>query len=181
MPQFRDVSNLTSPLVIKPRRLRRRGIVVHETIGINSLHYLQVGSIQDGRYVSADYLIARNGDVFQITPPGYCANHSGQARWNGYQESDTTINQGFIGVELENNPELGQRCTNAQYIALAWLIRRLMSAWPIDIRNIVGHYQVALPVGRKTDPITLDWTVLSHEMMLPSIEAGEYHPESELS
>lgn len=178
---FKDVSMSTAPNVIGRRVLPRRGIVLHETIGTNSLSYLQGGSVADGRRVSCDYLIGRKGNIWQITPPGYYGFHSGIARHGGYQEKDHSINQGYVGIEFENKPALGQEITTEQYIAGAFLIRRLCSAWPIPLTAIVGHSAVALPVGRKTDPITLNWVMLTNELIYPSVESHQYVIDGELS
>ena len=181
MYTFKDVSADTNREVIGMRTILRRGILLHETIGFSSLHYLQGGALSEGKKVSADYLISRTGDIYQITPPGYYAFHSGVARWQLYQESDRSINQGFVGVELENNPSMGERIPAPEYIALAWLIRQLCAVFEIDVRNIVGHYQVALPSGRKSDPVTLNWVMLTDELMSPSRESLQLHVSGKLS
>lgn len=181
MSKFINVSHDTPPIVLGKRKLKRRGIVIHETIGIDSLAYLQGGSIRDGRRVSADFLIGKTGFIWQITPPGYFAFGSGIARWRGYQEEDHTINQGFYQVELENDPNRNQVIGTSQYIALAWLIRRLCTYVPIDFRDVIGHYQCALPVGRKTDPISLNWPMLTVECLSPSKEHKDYTADGELS
>ena len=181
MYTFIDVSAATSNEVTARRTLPRKGIVLHETIGDDSLSWLQGGSARAGRPASADYLIDRLGNVYQITRAGYYAYHTGIARWQLQQEPDRSLNQTFVGIEFENNPELGERIQTAQYIAGAWLIRRLMSYFPIDVRNVVGHYQVALPSGRKSDPVTLNWVILTQELILPSVEANEFHVAGDLS
>jgi N-acetylmuramoyl-L-alanine amidase len=178
---FKDVSEYTSPQVLGKRLNSRRGIVIHETIGFDSLTWLQGGSALVGRPASSDFLISKQGIIYQITPPGSFAYHSGPAKWRGYQEPDTSINQGFYGIELENEPTRGQRINTVQYIGLAWLVRLLVSHSPIDLRDIAGHGQVALPPGRKTDPITLNWMMLTSELIHPSNEANLYEFRGELS
>lgn len=175
MYTYRDVSAATSKDVGGFRVVKRKGIVLHETIGINSLYWLQGGSALAGRPASADFLIDRKGDVFQLTQPGRFAFHTGVARWQLQQDPDRSLSQSFIGIELENHPDNGQKVTTEQYIACAWLIRRLISYHPIDIRNIVGHYQVALPAGRKSDPLTLNWAMLTQELINPSVEADSLY------
>jgi N-acetylmuramoyl-L-alanine amidase len=179
MHSYIDMSASTKKGVIRPRVLPRVGILLHETIGNNSLAYLQGGSLAVGNPVSADYLLGRTGEIYQLTPPGWFAWHSGVARWRDYQEGDRSINQGFI--EIENNPTLGQKIDNLQYIALGFLVRRLIMAWNIDVRNVVGHAQVALPSGRKSDPATLNWVMLTSELVSPSMEQSYYQVRGELS
>lgn len=180
MPNYFDVSNTTSDTVMGKRRLDRRGIVIHTTEGINSLHWLQGYSALSGKPASSDFLIARNGDIMQIIPPGHFSYHSGQARHNLYQEPDRSINQGYYGIELENNRLDGQSVTDPQYISLAWLCRTLIVARWLDLRNIVGHYQIALPQGRKQDPSGFNWEQLTAEMLNPSPEWRNYRLMGEL-
>jgi len=170
MPEYIDVSASTSPTVRRKRTLARRGIVIHTTEGTNSLAWLQGGSAIAGEPASSDFLISRKGDIYQIIPPGEYSFHSGRARHELYQEQDTTINQGFYGIELENSEELGQRVTNAQYISLAWLCRMLITVNMMPVYNIEGHGRVALPPGRKHDPSGFDWTIFTTELINPSRE-----------
>lgn len=170
MYQYIDVSQRTALTVTSTRRYPRRGIVIHESIGTDSISWLQGGSARDGRPASADYLIRRDGDILQITRPGWYAYHTGVARWQLQQESDRSLNQSFIGIELENKPEDGERVTGPQYIACAALVARLIATYHIDMRNIVGHYQIALPAGRKSDPVTFNWSMFTVELIMPSPE-----------
>lgn len=165
-----DVSKKTKDTVTRRRDKRRQGIVLHETIGIDSLSWLQGGSATVGRSASSDFLIARDGTIYQITKPGYYSFHAGKSRWRLIQDSDYTLNQSFVGIELENHPGRGQKITDPQYIACAALIRKLITQHGIPILNLVGHYQVALPHGRKSDPVTLDYAILTREMINPSPE-----------
>lgn len=170
MYKYINVSQRTALTVTAIRKQKRRGIVIHETIGRDSLAWLQGGSALDGRPASADFLIRRDGDILQITRPGWYAYHTGVARWQLMQESDRTLNQSFVGIELENLPSAGDVITTEQYIACAALMARLVAVHELDMRNIVGHYQIALPAGRKSDPTTLNWSLLTREFNMPSFE-----------
>lgn len=180
MPQYLDLHLNTSPTVYRQRVLRRRGIVIHTTEGTSSLAWLQGGSAVAGRPASADFLINRRGDIMQLIAPGYYSFHSGQARHGLYQEPDRSINQGYYGIELEQSLALGQKVTNLQYIGLAFITRVLVTIGDFDLRNIVGHYQVALPQGRKQDPTGFDWGIFTTEVINPSIEWRDHKFESEL-
>jgi N-acetyl-anhydromuramyl-L-alanine amidase AmpD len=174
MPEYINDSASTSTSVIGHRKLRRRGIVIHTTEGLNSLHWLQGNSALTGMPASADFLIDRNGDIHQITLPGWFAYHSGRARWGLYQEADTTINQGFYGIELENSKLDGQKVTDAQYISLAWLVRLLITVNHMEFSNLTDHRSVALPAGRKSDPSGFDFTIFTHELLYPSPDWDGY-------
>ena len=151
----------------------RRGIVVHGTDGVDSLDWLQREERDPSKKSSSDWLIARNGNLYKLTPRGYYAFHSGLARWNGYQEFDGSINRGFIGIELEQTPTVDGKVTDLQYISLAALVREAMRSLQIDPRNVAGHWEVCIPVGRKTDPWLFSWSTMWREVAAPSVNAPD--------
>lgn len=171
--KYIDVSAKTDPS-LKPRRtVRRRGIVIHTTMGYDSLSWLQRDSIQAGRPASADFLIARNGDIYQITEPGTHAWHTGRARWRTHMDQDGSLSHSYVGIEIESAEHRGQYMTSLQYIACAALVRKLVQQHGIGVDNIVGHWQVAMPRGRKQDPMKFDTAVFAQELLSPSKEARE--------
>jgi len=66
------------------------------------------------------------------------------------------LNQLLMGVELECAEN--ERCTLLQLDSLAETIvlegYRYMWRWPY---YIVGHYELARPLGRRSDPHGFDW------------------------
>jgi len=103
----------------------------------------------DGLKVSAHFLIRRNGEIIQFVPCAKRAWHAGISQWHGRER----CNDFSIGIELEGADN--EDFTDAQYLSLAKLTRRLRRAYPI--REIVGHSDIA--PGRKTDPGPhFDWT-----------------------
>lgn len=170
--EYRDVSANTVEGLLSPRRFPRRLIVLHETIGVRSLGWLQSGSLAKGSPASCDFLISRVGDIFQIGRPGYYTYHTGTARWQLYQDPDYSLNMSGVGIELENLPSAGQAITSSQYIACGALCRELIFKHKLRLTNIVGHYEIALPRGRKSDPQTLNWQMLSQEILLSSPESA---------
>ena len=62
----------------------------------------------------------------------------------------------LMGIELECTES--QQCTYQQHDSLADLIVELGIAhgwrWPY---YLIGHYEVALPVGRRSDPLGFLW------------------------
>jgi N-acetylmuramoyl-L-alanine amidase len=167
---YKDVSRDTALTAMSKRTLPRRGIVLHETAGRDSLAWLQRHEADPRKRSSADFLISRDGDIYQICAAYQYTFHSGKARWKLYQELDGSINQGFYGIEFENMPELGQVLTTEQYIAGAGLMRVLIARADLPLTNICGHYECALPLGRKQDPATLNWAMLTDELLSPSPE-----------
>jgi len=99
--------------------------------------------------VSAHFLIRRNGAVEQYVACDRRAWHAGLSCWNGRER----CNDFSIGIELEGCDEAPFE--EAQYAALAHLLRVLRHAYPIAA--VVGHAEIA--PGRKTDPgPCFDWS-----------------------
>jgi len=101
--------------------------------------------------VSAHFLIERDGQVTQFVSCQERAWHAGQSCFG---ERDN-CNDFSIGIELEGTDELPY--SDAQYAALAQLIRVLQLAYPeLNSQRICGHSDIA--PGRKTDPgPAFDW------------------------
>lgn len=105
------------------------------------------------RRVSSHFLIRRDGELIQFVPCGYRAWHAGESQWGNRHR----CNDFSIGVELEGTDDLPFE--EAQYLVLARLVATLRAAYPIT--DCVGHCDIALPRGRKTDPGPhFDWAHL---------------------
>ena len=107
-------------------------------------------TIAGGR-VSAHVLIRRDGEIVQYVPFTQRAWHAGKSEYCGR----TACNDFSVGIELEGTDEVPYE--NAQYEALAALIKALLAAYPSLSRDrIAGHSDIA--PGRKTDPgPSFDW------------------------
>ena len=97
-----------------------------------------------GLTVSSHFLIRRDGELVQFVPCRLRAWHAGASQWNGRQR----CNDFSIGIELEGSDDVPFE--ERQYEALGRLIGVLRDAYPIA--ECVGHHDIALPRGRKTDP-----------------------------
>ncbi|MFZ5589445.1 MAG: 1,6-anhydro-N-acetylmuramyl-L-alanine amidase AmpD [Pseudomonadota bacterium] len=104
-----------------------------------------------GLRVSAHALIRRDGGIVQYVPFHKRAWHAGESCFAGR----TRCNDFSIGIELEGCDDAPYE--DAQYTALAALLRALLAAYPdLSTERIVGHCDIA--PGRKTDPGPLfDW------------------------
>lgn len=110
--------------------------------------------------VSAHYCIDTNGDVTALVDEDKRAWHAGVSFWRGH----TDINARSIGIELVNpGHEYGYEPFPEQQIAaLIELAKDILSRYPIEARNVVGHSDVA--PTRKTDPGELfPWQRLADE------------------
>jgi N-acetyl-anhydromuramoyl-L-alanine amidase len=101
--------------------------------------------------VSAHALIRRDGQIVQYVPFGARAWHAGESQFEGKR----ACNDFSIGIEVEGTDEIAYE--DAQYDALAHLIRMLLIAYPsLAKERLVGHSDIA--PGRKTDPgPAFDW------------------------
>jgi N-acetyl-anhydromuramoyl-L-alanine amidase len=94
--------------------------------------------------VSSHFLIRRNGELIQFVPCSRRAWHAGQSEWRGRSR----CNDFSIGVEVEGADD--QVFADSQYAMLATLASELLKKYPI--KDCVGHSDIAVPPGRKTDP-----------------------------
>ncbi len=114
--------------------------------------------------VSAHFFLRRDGTLVQFVECERRAWHAGVSQWWGRER----CNDFSIGIEIEGADDVAY--TEAQYRALARLLRALVRRYPI--RGIAGHEHIA-PV-RKTDPgPSFDWVELRRAARLPrSLFAG---------
>lgn len=94
--------------------------------------------------VSAHYLVARDGTIYQLVEESRRAWHAGAGSWKGRGD----LNSRSIGIELDNDgtePFAGP-LIESLLLLLDDLVRRLR----IPRDNIVGHADIA--PGRKVDP-----------------------------
>ncbi|MBI5918972.1 MAG: 1,6-anhydro-N-acetylmuramyl-L-alanine amidase AmpD [Nitrosomonadales bacterium] len=95
-----------------------------------------------GLKVSAHFLIRRDGGITQFVPCNLRAWHAGVSEWRGRSR----CNDFSLGIELEGTDDTP--FTDAQYVALIRLTRRLRRRYPLT--DITGHSDIA--PSRKTDP-----------------------------
>lgn len=81
------------------------------------------------------------------------------------------MSEQLLGVELECHPDL--RVTWQQYDSLANLVVSEGAywgwRWPYCI---LGHYAVARPRGRRSDPTDFEWGTLMGRLYVRALEAG---------
>ncbi|KND54279.1 N-acetylmuramoyl-L-alanine amidase AmpD [Candidatus Burkholderia verschuerenii] len=111
-----------------------------------------------GTRVSAHFVIRRGGAIEQFVSCDERAWHAGVSSFFGRER----CNDFSIGIELEGSDHVPFE--DAQYDALAALVRIVVKRYPIDA--LAGHSDIA--PGRKTDPGPhFDWQRLRHESALP--------------
>jgi N-acetyl-anhydromuramyl-L-alanine amidase AmpD len=134
------------------------GALLHTTSGTSSLAWLLAGSARAGTPASADFLIDRDGHRHALCRKGYYPYHAGQstAIIQGRRFQGDQISAVLLGIEMEQVGE--QEVTYEQFDSCAELI--VISGltygwrWPY---TLMGHYEVARPVGRRSDPQGFQW------------------------
>lgn len=117
-------------------------IVIHYT-GDNSLQGALSWLCSRESGVSSHLVIAKDGTVYQLIPFNQGAWHAGVSEYDGRKY----VNSFSVGIE---NQGMGDVWPDAQVEANRAVIEALGKAYPID--DIVGHSDVAMPPGRKSDP-----------------------------
>lgn len=123
-------------------------IILHHTASNNTaadLATLRSPSAQ----VSAHYLIGKDGTIYQLVKDGMRAWHAGVSALHGVP---TDVNSRSIGIEITNDGSGKTPFTEAQYRALEKLVPWLAKTYKVPMGNLLGHKDVAIPKGRKTDP-----------------------------
>jgi N-acetyl-anhydromuramyl-L-alanine amidase AmpD len=151
---------IDAPLPIRNKEFRdttKNYIILHNDGGGN---YNIARRTLIKRRLSYHYYIKTDGTIIKLLDPKYQASHVGYSYWNGMFR----INRYSIGICFENNGNTN--FTNKQYYSSAWLITELQKRFPDQTSHtIIGHSDVALPLGRKADPGKLfDWKRLQYNM-----------------
>lgn len=160
------------------RRVKTEYLILHTTEGefLGSLRKIR-------RHAQANFLIDRDGVVYQIVHPDYWANHAGNSRWDGKE------NLSDISIGIENVGYHYAPLTERQYSSLRSLVKYLQRKYKISDENVLAHFQVAYAVnrwtggrkarGRKKDAINIDWRKLGirHRTDDPDVRAGSVKPD----
>ena len=108
--------------------------------------------------VSCHYFIKNNGDIIKIVPESYTAWHVGKSSWGNYK----SLNRYSVGVEIANpGHEFNYKYfTKKQIISILKLSHYLIRKYKINIKNILGHSDVA-PERKKDPGEKFPWKYLS--------------------
>ncbi len=118
-------------------------VVIHHT-GSDSADRALRTLVDPLREVSAHYLIARDGTIFQLVDERARAWHVGESKWG----PNADINSSSLGIELDNNGD--EPFPEAQISALLRLLTDIEERYHIPRENVLGHADVA--PKRKIDP-----------------------------
>ena len=108
--------------------------------------------------VSCHYFIKNNGEIIKIVPESYVAWHAGKSSWGNHK----SLNKDSIGIEIANpGHDLNYKYfTKKQIISILKLSHYLIRKYKIDIKNILGHSDIA-PERKKDPGEKFPWKYLS--------------------
>ena len=127
-------------------------VVLHSTAGTTLESAVAKFQSPKSR-VSAHFVVGKDGRVVQMVPVEMQAWHAGVSSLDGVSE----VNAYSVGIEMVNRNDGADPYPNAQYRAVAGIVRRLRAVCDIPDARIVSHAQIALPQGRKSDPLGFDF------------------------
>lgn len=143
-------------------------VILHQTSNDHAEDALRTLT-DPARQVSAHYLIARDGTVFQLVDEQRRAWHAGASWWGG----NTDLNSASIGIELDNNGD--EPFAETQIARLLDLLGELRDRYRIPAANFIGHGDIA--PRRKVDPSRhFPWERLAQQgfgLWCQQPEAGE--------
>lgn len=127
-----------------------RLIVLHATADRGNEEGAESWMQNPGSQVSAHLLIRRDGSVTRLVPDQRRAWHAGHGDWPGVED----INSASLGWEIANRNDGREEYTEAQYQAVAHLLRHYLPQG-LTRSDVVGHHMV--DPRRKTDPDGWRW------------------------
>ena len=110
--------------------------------------------------VSAHYTIGKDGRIVQHVRNRDRAWHAGKSAWKGVPNT----NNYAIGIELVNLNDGQDTYPDEQHQANVRLCAYLCRKYNIKPEDIMGHLDIAIPKGRKTDPRGYDLKLLRREV-----------------
>ncbi len=134
-------------------------IVIHATAN-RSLEGAITWFSNPSAMVSAHYTIGKDGRIVQHVREEDRAWHAGGSKWKGVPN----VNNFALGIELVNLNDGDDPYPELQHEANIELCAYLCRRHAIKPDNIMGHLDVAVPKGRKTDPRGYDLQRLRNEV-----------------
>ena len=106
--------------------------------------------------VSYHVLIGRQGTVYRIVDESRKAWHAGKAKWDGHDD----VNGCSLGLSFANKHDGVEALTPVQIAVARDIVAGWRKKYP-GIRAVTTHAAVAIPAGRKTDPLNSPGFLLS--------------------
>lgn len=142
-------------LRLSPNSQPRNGIpitaiVMHTTGGGTAEGTLSWFEQTESR-VSSHVVIDKDGTIWRCVPDDQIAWHAGKSQlWRDTRVNLFSLSVELVGVDVHTYPP-------AQLDAAAQWVAEKSIQFQVPLNRIVGHADVALPYGRKTDPENFPW------------------------
>lgn len=143
-------SAIKSPHYSSRREITIDTIVIHATATDNMQSVINWFTNPQSK-TSAHYVVGKSGSIIRLVDEKHAAWHVGKSYM-------PRANLRSVGVELVNKNDGIDEYTEEQIRSLKELIRNIMGRHRIVY--LVGHYEIARPVGRKSDPRNLNMQAL---------------------
>lgn len=151
-------------------------LVLHATVEPTTEGTMNI-FLTPARRVSAHFVVGRDGRVVQMVPVERRAWHAGPSILDGV----SSVNDYSVGIEMVNLNNGKDPYTDAQIHAVAGILRFLRSRYAIPDSRVVSHASIALPAGRKSDPVGFDFArVCALARTEPALAPRLTVPEGEL-
>lgn len=129
-------------------------IVVHSTV-IPTLKETTEAFCRVKSQVSSHFTIGKDGSIVEHVSTFDRAWHAGVSKT---KDGRNNVNNFSIGIELVNLDDGKDPYPEAQVKALRYLILALKRRFPL--KYVTSHEYIALPHGRKVDPLGFPWEKL---------------------
>lgn len=143
-------------------------IVLHSDASASAKASLDWIKSRDSK-VSYHTLIDRDGTAYKLVEPARRAWHAGASEFQGRKDCNTYS----LGLSFANRNDGIEPYTAAQYESAALVILGWMAMYPaITLDRLTTHAAVAIPAGRKTDPLGFDIERLRALIAGPPLQAA---------
>ena len=140
-------------------------IIIHYTALKNTLDAIAYLCNKEKK-VSSHYLIAQNGNIYNLVEDKFRAWHAGQSFWKEF----TDINSISIGIELDYSPSGKNNKFSSKMInALKKLISELKKNYKINKNSILAHSDIA-PFRKKDPGKNFPWKSLSSSKLVLNLK-----------
>jgi N-acetyl-anhydromuramyl-L-alanine amidase AmpD len=146
-------------------------VVLHATVVPTVKETIDIFLGRGERRVSAHFVVGKQGRVVQMVPVEMRAWHAGPSVLEGIEG----VNAFSVGIEMVNRNDGKDPYPDAQVEAVAGIIRLIRSQYDVPLGRIVSHAEIAIPPGRKDDPLGFDFDRLRRLVSatpLPQAEAS---------
>ena len=132
-------------------------IILHHTAGPTTSSCVRWFENPESQ-VSAHYVVGKDGSIIQMVNPFYRAWHAGVSRDIRGKEN---LNNFTIGIEIVHTGKPEELYPDDQVMAVRLLCGYLARhKYKNQIVQIASHEFIAVPPGRKPDPINYPWSSL---------------------